>query len=74
MQQKTTTEAVTKREFTSEEKRFLGSTEFRWIRMDAVSYKDADLTPELRTQLKEKGFVENRKGITTTEFCVPTEN
>lgn len=68
--QKTKKDSVKKREFTSEEKKFLGNTEFRWIRMDAVSYKDQDLTPKLKAELEKIGFVVSRKGASTTEFCM----
>ena len=69
-----TTDNLVKREFTSEEKRFLGSTEFRWIRMDSVSYKDRDLGPSLKTELEKRGFVVCRKGVSTTEYCMPIQN
>lgn len=72
--QKTKNNSVEKRKFTSEEKRFLGSTEFRWIRMDAVSYNDRDLEPSLKAELDKRGFVVCRKGLSTTEYCMPTKN
>ena len=58
-----------KKEFTAEDKKFLGDTPFRWIRISSVSYEDSELTPELREQLEMKGYVVCRKGAYTTEFC-----
>lgn len=72
--QKTTNDQVTKKEFGVEEKQFLGGTNYRWIRLDTVSYKNYNLTPEFREQLEERGFVECRKGVNTTWFCMPTKN
>lgn len=57
------------RDFTAEEKAFLGDTMFRWIGMGLISYDDIDLTKQLATELKKRNFVVNRKGQTTTVFA-----
>lgn len=57
------------RTFTAEEKSFLGGTAYRWIKISSVSYLDTDLTPDLRAELKKRGFEICRKGVYTTEFC-----
>ena len=57
------------KEFTAQEKIFLGDTPYRWIRKEAISYENNDLTEKLLNLLEEHGMKICRQGRYTTEFC-----